>query len=113
MTRDDFNNIINANLPDNTLREISPEKARTAMGAAADYAEDVAGKKVCIEITVPSAGQTVSETELKGKNIAYITRNGGTLMRNSFIKPQESSVITLLGDNEFGANELIVVTFLG
>lgn len=45
MDRTEIENIINANVNDNTTRQISPAKVRAAMGGMLDYTEDVCSTK--------------------------------------------------------------------
>lgn len=65
-----------------------------------------------IELTVPISGSSITSNSLLNRRVASITRTGGVLLSNDFIKPLISDTLTLNPPNMFGAGELIIVTFL-
>lgn len=112
MIRDEVNNIINLNLPDNNLRLISPEKARNALTAVCDYIESLTASGGSVELTVPTSGVTITSLKLERKKVAAVVRTGGNLLKRDFIKEELSDTLTLKPPNTFKAGEEIVIIFL-
>ncbi|MCO5285220.1 MAG: hypothetical protein M9898_02260 [Chitinophagaceae bacterium] len=59
MDRTEIENIINANVNDNTTRQISPAKVRAAMGGMLDYTEDVCSTKA--DLVGGTTGQVLTK----------------------------------------------------